>query len=204
MLEECLQTVRRWLGRQRFQQRDRAAWNREYAAGNWDFLSSLEESARYWIAVGYCSRIKTPSILDVGCGTGVLEEKLRLLPYSTYLGVDFSVEALRTCRRNMPDNCRLVCSDMATFEVREAFDIILFMELDLRVDSISLLKRYQKMMKPGGKILISLFDGRKTGATSPVWDEIRRHFRIEDSTRIENLPSGKRWTIAWISAEFGG
>src|SRR3954462_4987934 len=77
-------------------------WEQEYARGEWNMLSQLDEMARYWVALGYCARIPTPDILDAGCGPGLMEEKLRLLPYRTYTGTDISETALKLAATRMP------------------------------------------------------------------------------------------------------
>ena len=176
-------------------------WNRQYSDGEWNFLEALDEVARYWVAVGYCaSRFRRPSILDVGCGTGLLEEKLRCLPYSSYLGIDISEAALKQARSRIPAACRLVCADARNFAVAETFDVIIFMEaLIPGMPVVDILKRYCPMLRPDGRLLVSMFDGRNRKATVPLWKQIREQFRIEDTTRVENLPSSKSWTIALLA-----
>jgi hypothetical protein len=73
------------------------------------------------------------------------------------------------------------------------------MELEWPPLSVPVIRQYFKMLRPGGKILLSLFDGRDRKATSGAWEEVKRSFQIEDMTRIENVTSEKAWTIAWIS-----
>lgn len=176
-------------------------WNRQYTDGDWNFLEGLDEVARYWVAVGYCaSRFQRPAILDVGCGTGLLEEKLRRLPYSSYFGIDISESALKQARSRIPAVCRLVCADARNFVIAETFDVIIFMEaLIPGMPVVDILKRYCPRLRPSGRLLVSMFDGRNRKATVPVWKEIQGQFRIEDTTRVENLPSSKSWTIALLA-----
>jgi SAM-dependent methyltransferase len=190
-----------WLKGERppLKRRSREEWDVQYAEGSWDFLASVEEMSRYWIGLGYCSSVPRPSVLDVGCGTGLLEEKLRLLPYSSYLGIDFSIEALKAARRKLPSSCSLVCADMTTFETSARFDVVAFMELEWPLLSVPVMRQYLKLLRPGGRILLSLFDGRNRKATLGAWEEVQSSFRIEDMTRLENVTSEKAWTIAWIS-----
>ncbi len=53
-----------------------------------------------------------------------MEATLRMLPYSSYPGIDFSIEALKQARSGMPSSCGLVCADMTDFETSRKFDII--------------------------------------------------------------------------------
>ncbi len=176
-------------------------WEWEYSEGKWDLLSGMDEMARYWIVAGYCSQVQLPAILDVGCGPGVLEERLRLLPYGSYTGIDISKTALRAARSKIPESCRLVCADFHEIALRDHFDRIVFME-SLESDSPvgSILSNYVSLLTANGRIVISLFDGAQRNATGRFWKEVRNGFHIEDATRVENLPTGKSWTIASIAA----
>ncbi|TGR80312.1 class I SAM-dependent methyltransferase, partial [Mesorhizobium sp. M2D.F.Ca.ET.223.01.1.1] len=78
-----------------------------------------------------CGSPAIPSILEVGCGTGLIYHKLadRLPPGSSYLGVDSSLKMLKIARRNFPkgdfhfgDGYGLVFED-------QEFDIVLCFEV---------------------------------------------------------------------------
>jgi 2-polyprenyl-3-methyl-5-hydroxy-6-metoxy-1,4-benzoquinol methylase len=197
-----LERVKNWLrGRRISRSRGLDDWNRQYSAGQWNFLASIEEMSRYWVAAGYCSSIPNPSVLDVGCGPGLMEEKLRLLPYSVFLGIDYSDEALKVARRRVPASARLECADLTTFETSEKFDIVTFMEVEWPPMSVAVMQRYERMLRPGGRMLLSLFDGRNRNATLGTWEEVRRNFAIVDMTRVEHLSTGKRWTMAWVAGK---
>jgi hypothetical protein len=61
------------------------------------------------------------------------------------------------------------------------------------------MQRYGRMLRPGGRMLLSLFDGRNRKTTLGAWEEVKRRFTIEDMTRVEHLSTGKRWTMPWIA-----
>ena len=59
-------------------------------------LKEIGELAHYSAIVGYCYYLnKSGTILDIGCGEGILQERLRSLNYSRYVGVDISAKAIR-------------------------------------------------------------------------------------------------------------
>src|SRR6185437_5232765 len=63
----------------------------EYARGRWDYLGQLPEMARYAVISGYCTYgDDVSSVLDLGCGAGLLRRWLRPLGLVRYVGVDVS------------------------------------------------------------------------------------------------------------------
>lgn len=67
------------------------------------------------------------SILDVGCGSGILAICARLLGAGTAVGVDIDAVAVRTARENaLLNGCRdikFICGDLAQ-DITEQFDVI--------------------------------------------------------------------------------
>ena len=61
-------------------------WESQYLNGDWIYLRQLEQLARYSVIVGYRQYFKHGcSILDVGCGEGILQEKLSAHGYSGHI-----------------------------------------------------------------------------------------------------------------------
>jgi 2-polyprenyl-3-methyl-5-hydroxy-6-metoxy-1,4-benzoquinol methylase len=193
--------IRQWL---RPRPADSATgWDQEYFSGHWEFLDQVDEMGRYWIVAGYIARcFGRPSVLDIGCGIGLLEEKLRLLPYSSYTGVDISIAALKQARTRMPASCKLICADFQCLALTESYDVVVFMEVFLPgMPVASTLEKYCGRLRERGRIIFSLFDGRDSRSTQPVWKELRENFRIEDVVRISHLPTEKSWTIGLLAPE---
>lgn len=78
-------------------------WDEQYISGRWEYLSSVEQVPRYAI-IGAWVELLAPggSILDVGCGEGILIEWLRSC--SRYEGVDISQVAIARAR----SKCQLI------------------------------------------------------------------------------------------------
>ena len=75
--------------------RDRKQWEAEHEQGEWDHLSTVEELPRYSLIVGYIRHLgPARSILDVGCGQGLLAEHLAESDFDQYLGVDVAASAI--------------------------------------------------------------------------------------------------------------
>jgi SAM-dependent methyltransferase len=155
----------------------------------------------YWMIAGYCGlKFQQPSVLDVGCGRGLLEEKLRAVSYSSYTGMDISMPALKKARQRIQPSCQLICADLLNPPIRKHFNVVIFNEsLIPGMPIIDILRQYFGLLTADGRIIISLFNGRNRVATRPIWKEIGRSFQVEDATELENLPSQKSWTIALLA-----
>ena len=72
--------------------RRRRRWNKQYRTGRWESLKSDIEAPRYEKIKEFIQTYgpKNPSILDLGCGDGVLTEKLQGMEYQFFKGIDFS------------------------------------------------------------------------------------------------------------------
>lgn len=67
----------------------------EYRSGEWDYLANDQEAPRFHLVAGLCMRTNpTPRVLEIGCGEGLLPERLSAHRYTEYVGVDAAREAL--------------------------------------------------------------------------------------------------------------
>ncbi len=69
-------------------------WDNLYEDGHWDYLEDYGEAARYDVITGMLRRYKNvKTLLDLGCGSGVLAEYLEIGKFA-YTGIDFSAKAI--------------------------------------------------------------------------------------------------------------
>ena len=95
---------------------DESQWNEQYGRGRWDFLGGIEEMAHYAVIVGYATLLKPhSSVLDVGCGAGVLHERFAAVGYERYTGVDISEVAVRSLQESAPPDANFVAADASTY-----------------------------------------------------------------------------------------
>jgi SAM-dependent methyltransferase len=155
-------------------------WDREYRDGQWEYLRKMDSIAGLVSILGYCDFLKPASILDAGCGEGLLAEKLKLLPYKSYLGMDVSREAIALATQNLGDaRSQFVVADAWLFDTPERFDVIVFNQsLYYLTDPAGILKKYRALLNPGGRIIVSMVDNARTRA---VWRLIDPVFGIEDA-----------------------
>jgi SAM-dependent methyltransferase len=167
----------------------------DYAHGKWDYLRGIGELGRFSILVGYCHFLKPGGrILEIGCGEGLLAERLDPRRFSRYLGVDIAEEALRRAAARADDRVRFVCADAALWQPEETFDLVVFNEcLEYFDDPLAVVRRYEPALAPGGAFLVSMFTGVETARTLRIWRWLESVYAVEDATRVTNKAG-----ISWI------
>ena len=94
------------------------------------------------------------SLLDVGCGTGLLLTKAAALgTFGTLVGVDVSERPLALARAACP-SARFVVADVCEGALDERFDLVTcMMTLDLVPDEESAARNMAAMVEPGGHLI---------------------------------------------------
>jgi 2-polyprenyl-3-methyl-5-hydroxy-6-metoxy-1,4-benzoquinol methylase len=166
----------------------------EYARGRWDYLNNLEEMSRYAVIVGYCRYGgNVSSVLDLGCGSGVLRRWLRPLGAIDYVGVDLSKVAIDTASREWTDgSTNFIARDVATYVPDRKFDAIVFNEILYYFERPGdILERFAAFLEENGHFVISLWDApesrlawRRSQSNVQVVDEVQTRHRSGVSWRI--------------------
>src|ERR1700732_1328614 len=105
-------------------------WNQEYAESRWRYLEDVRELAHYSVIIGYYTYSRRGgSLLDVGCGEGILQRRLRECGCGRYLGLDGSQEAISRAEAKRDAHTEFRCADAETYELQESFDVIVFNEV---------------------------------------------------------------------------
>lgn len=77
----------------------RDTWESQYASGAWDYLGGVDEAGHYLAIARLCQRhLEGGSLLDIGCGTGLLLGYLRGhagMEPARYTGIDLAEEAVK-------------------------------------------------------------------------------------------------------------
>lgn len=175
-------------------------WDAQYHAGRWDYLASLEQAPRYAVLAAWCRRLcSSPSVLDVGCGEGLLLEVLRRGGDLRYHGIDFAPAAIERAQRRIVDGEYEIveCTSAETFDITAtAPNVVIFNEsLNCCADPVRLLYRYLNAVGKGF-VLLSI-----AGFDAALADEIRRihEERLVAAVSIEDRLVGKAWHLMAIS-----
>ncbi|MFL6721664.1 MAG: class I SAM-dependent methyltransferase [Sphingomonas sp.] len=185
-----------------------ADWDRMFAEGEWDYLDSLGEAARYALIAGYIHRRPPPiSVLDVGCGAGIL---LRYLDHSRvrYSGIDLSSAAIEQARARFPgaEFNALDVSDYAP--PGEAFGVVVFNEVLPHIDDpLGELARYLEYLRPNGIVVISTYQNPNPRSNAAMFSQLLDaaiadgEFKSLAGCQVVTSEKGLKWRIDVIAAE---
>lgn len=171
--------------------RRKLRWNKQYRKGRWDSLKTNKELSRYATIVGYMTILgkENPSILDLGCGEGVLNEKIPHLDYSYFLGIDYSDVSVEKAKEKNFENAEFECADIHTFVPKRKFDIIVFNEVFYYVhekERDTVLQRMIDHLEDDGIIITSMYRDNPVNWTHfEVMDQINFvTVKTEEETRF--------------------
>ncbi len=169
-----------------------STWEEQYQRGDWDVLHGPGENAHYETVAKVCLKWKPEGrILDVGCGEGILCGYLDRAGVRTYVGIDFSREAIKRAKLQYPRAVFRVCDGQVYTPERE-FDVIIFNEVIYYFNRpIRVLRQYEGGLKPGGIFIVSMCD---YVGHPRIWREIDEHYECLDSASVSNQ-NGQRWDV---------
>jgi SAM-dependent methyltransferase len=99
-------------------------------------------------------------VADIGCGEGhAINLLARAFPRSSFVGYDFSEEALVTARREATEwnlgNARFETLDVAQLELEAAYDLVLtFDAIHDQARPATVLENVRRSLRPGGRYLM--------------------------------------------------
>jgi len=142
--------------------RRKRRWNKQYKSGRWESLKSDLEAARYYQILDY---LKThapnnPAILDIGCGDGVLNQRINNYEFDYFLGVDFSEVSIQKAKANNYPKAEFIAKDVLQFKPERDFDVIVFNEAFYYIPQTERTRVLSLMMDhltPAGIIITSIF-----------------------------------------------
>jgi SAM-dependent methyltransferase len=174
-----------------------AEWEDEYREGRWSYLGGDQETPRYVRLVEVLRRLAPGgSVLDIGCGEGLLRDRLRPHGYRRFVGVDLSEEAVRVARAKDDPDASFVVAAAETFAPRERFDAVVFNEcLYYFDDPLAVVERYRRdALAQGGAIVVSMFRARRSSA---IQRRLRRALPAIEESEVRG-PRG-----VWMVSAFG-
>lgn len=160
-------------------------WEEQYRSGQWQLLRRLDELARYSVIAGYLHHLKPGgSVLDVGCGEGLLADHLRPFGYSRYLGVDLSEAAVEQAAARKDAKTSFAAADAELYVPPERWDAVVFNEcLYYFRDPLGTVRRYERFLEEGGLLIISTFRSRRADV---IGRRLVAPHRLLEETAVSN------------------
>ena len=165
-------------------------WDHQYASGRWEGLKAPLEQARLDACVALLRRHAAGGhLLEIGCGEGLLWQRLAPDDYQQFVGVDISAVAIQRATRLAGNRATFLVADMQRLELDEKFDAVIFTESIYYVSRCDeLLRRYVRFLRENGVFVISVFHNR--GSTG-VWAEI--HVAAAPIERVTTTNAAGTW-----------
>jgi 2-polyprenyl-6-hydroxyphenyl methylase/3-demethylubiquinone-9 3-methyltransferase len=170
----------------------RARLNYQYSQGRWEWLGRLDEQGHQSVMAGYFTFLKRGgSILDLGCGEGVLNDSIGKHNYSYYVGVDLADQAAKLGQEKRGDEKTFFYQgNMDEYVPERKFDVIAINEaLYFSKNQLVLLKRLEGYLEKDGFFIVSMVDGKG----DEVWNALSKGYSIADENRVTNIHQ-----VTWI------
>jgi 2-polyprenyl-3-methyl-5-hydroxy-6-metoxy-1,4-benzoquinol methylase len=144
-------------------------WDQAFKSGQWDYLEGLSETPRFGVIAGYLHKlVGRGTVLDAGCGQGVLLDHLDLSRLN-YVGFDISATAVSRIRPRPEVTLHVSSVDAFEGSPDERYEAVVFNEVLSQIARpLEVLDRYMTMLKPDGFAIVSLFQSRDPAANARV------------------------------------
>lgn len=135
-------------------------------AANWN--EQAEPAGTKHLMIAQLAGVREGSrVLDVGCGTGIMERAYLELGAASIVGLDLS-EAMLACARasfsDVPaERLRFECHDILDFTSNEPFDVVVIYNAYPHIlDKEALVEATASLLVPGGRFLVAHGMSRET------------------------------------------
>ena len=168
-------------------------WEERYAKTYRDLLETRNEIGRHGVMVEYITKvIKHGSVLDVGCGTGILAELLNPALFD-YTGIDISEEAISLAQNKLPAmKNRFLNIRFEEYQPDTQFDVIIANESIYYMDMDLFFRHCHQKIKENGHLIVSVYDFKK-GKTllSSIKAKMENPFEIS----VINPEADLKWNV---------
>lgn len=177
--------------------RRKLRWDRQYKKGRWESLRGEKEAIRYQKIAAFIARYakESPRVLDIGCGDGLLTERMPAESYSSFLGVDFSRESIKIASGKHLPKAEFLAADAVKFQPKQDFDVIVFNEAFYYIhetEKQNVLNRMLKNLTQDGIIITSIY--REGHGCWKYFKEDKRLIEL-DFTTVKTDEDLRYWKI---------
>jgi 2-polyprenyl-3-methyl-5-hydroxy-6-metoxy-1,4-benzoquinol methylase len=177
--------------------RIRSEWQDQYKRGYAGLMESERELGRHGVIAEIISRKQAGgTVLDAGCGTGILSRLLDLRKFR-YLGVDIAENALAFARaQDTRGDATFVSADLRSMDFQQKFDTVVLNETAYLVEPGDLDQIISRNCRQGSLLVYSVF---QFANTIDVIRCLRRHGASGRTILLKNMDDNIIWHIGWFS-----
>lgn len=164
---------------------NRERWNYQYAEGRWEGLKSAVEHERFLTTIRLFEAYKKGgSILEIGCGEALLQQKMLEDSYLSFEGIDLSDVAIERANALQLPRGRYHATNMETFVPQGQYDAVIFTEsLNYAKNPTELLLKYTPFLNEEGVFIVSMFRNKYI---PEIWKNIETVFRVLNHQTTQN------------------
>jgi 2-polyprenyl-3-methyl-5-hydroxy-6-metoxy-1,4-benzoquinol methylase len=169
----------------------RDQWESQYSGGEWERLRHIDELPHYSVIAGYVSLYADRgSVLDVGCGEGILQEVLGRGGYRRYVGIDLAQAAILKASSKQDERTTFEQADAGSYSPHVDFDVVVFNEVLYYFDApLEVIGRYAQHLADGGTTIVSMVVNERS---LQIWRKLERSYAPEAEVLVANR------TASWI------
>jgi len=128
------------------------------------------------------NKINPSTILEVGCGSGDLAE--RLSSKYDYTGIDINEHNIESLKKSVP-NGNFICINLFKFKSEKKFDLLICSEVIEHVkNDYAFIKRLSNYIKKGGFLLLSTPGRRNLVGKNDILAGHYRRYEFEDLNKL--------------------
>lgn len=129
------------------------------------------------------------TVLDLGCGTGYCTGQLQAhYPHSSVVALDLAEPMLHKVR-DLAGSAHLLCADAVNLPLRDACVDLIVSSLTIQwcSDHLRLFTELQRVLRPGGRALLSTFGPRSLHELRSAWARVDRHVHVNSFVPLTEL-----------------
>lgn len=169
-----------------------AIWNTKWSGG-YD-LNLAREDGRYGaLAALMCRYHSGGSILDAGCGDGLLGTWFRRFSMARIVAFDYSTAAIDIAKARQLPEVEFFCADTRTFKPKERFSIVVLNESLYYMDNyMEVMSTLSGALTESGLFIVSM---HSDPITKRIWKNLERSYVVLDGIMLKHEPTGGIWHL---------
>ena len=174
--------------------REPETWNAEYATDGLDHYAGLPLLSRSTLLLGYLDYLGgSPEVLEIGCGVGLLRERMERSSFARYVGIDVSAVAIARAEALSDERTTFLVGELPPAEVGP-FDVVVMSDvLQCVPDPARTLDSVRSSLRRGGALLTAISSHRGDGALHKL---VEHRFERIDSVFARNEQKSFGWRVS--------